>query len=71
MEKDADKAKDFLVDGKFCPKCGEVITPADVETFYRCPYCDNAFDNDERMENFILKPMLKNWVIKNCQRFVR
>ena len=35
-------------DQLICPNCGERLTPADVENFAACPYCDYAFRRDSR-----------------------
>lgn len=61
----------FLLSGERCPHCHEVITPADLENFPRCPYCDHLFPNDENLEDFILKPVLQRWVNHNFQQFTR
>ena len=71
MEKSDENREEFLIDGRFCPGCGEAITPADLEMFPRCPYCNHQFPDGAQLEEFILRPVLKRWVIHNCQQFMR
>lgn len=54
-----------------CPDCREKLTPADLETYAKCPYCDHLFKIDGYYEDFILSPVLKRWVINTTQRFSR
>ena len=63
--------KIFLIDGRFCPECGEVITPADIEVYPRCPYCNHLFPDGPQLEDFILEPVLRRWMIHSCQQFPR
>ena len=71
MEKNRVVEPDFLIDGKFCPNCREQIVPADLEMFPHCPYCNFKFPDGAQLEDFILRPVLKRWVIHNCQQFTR
>ena len=71
MENKHENDKVFLIDGRFCPNCGEQIVPADIEMFPRCPYCNHLFPEGNQLEDFILKPVLKRWMIHNCQQFMR
>ena len=48
-------------DQLICPGCGERLTPADVENFPACPYCDFAFRRDSRLEDFALLPVISRW----------
>lgn len=54
-----------------CPDCKEKVTPADIETYARCPYCDYQFKTDNQFEDFILSPLLKRWVVNITQQFIR
>jgi hypothetical protein len=45
-----------------CPNCFELLTRDDIEGFGRCPYCDHGFDLDEELEDFLLKPVIEEWV---------
>jgi predicted Zn-ribbon and HTH transcriptional regulator len=45
-----------------CPACGETLSPADVETFAKCPYCDAVLAQDLELEDFILEPLVDNWI---------
>ena len=29
-----------------CPNCGERLTPADLEVYAKCPFCDWSFPRD-------------------------
>lgn len=71
MEKHHDTDTEFLIDGRFCPGCGEQIVPADLEMFPRCPYCDRQFPEGAQLEEFILRPVLSRWVVHNYQQFMR
>lgn len=71
MEKSSEKEPFFLIDGRFCPKCGEQILPADVEMFPVCPYCECRFPNGQELEDFVLKPVLSKWASHSFQQFTR
>lgn len=71
MENNYDKDSQFLIDGRFCPGCGEQLVPADLEMFPRCPYCNRQFQESPQLEEFILRPVLKRWMVHNCQQFMR
>jgi len=45
-----------------CPRCYELLTHDDVEEFGRCPYCDYAFPYDDELEEFLLRPVVRQWV---------
>ncbi len=50
---------DYLV----CPNCIELLTRDDVEGFGKCPYCDYAFEFDEELEEFLLRPVVRQWIM--------
>lgn len=45
-----------------CPRCKELLLPADLETYSRCPYCETAIPNDAELEDFVIEPMVRQWV---------
>ena len=45
-----------------CPQCGELLTRADVEVFYSCPYCTYRFEPSAELEDFILEPEIDGWI---------
>ncbi len=47
-----------------CPQCGEELFPADLENFRRCPYCDHPFRGDDRLEDYVLSPVVRQWIGK-------
>ena len=49
-----------------CPRCKEELTVLDVENFSACPFCDWRFAVDDNLENFILDPIVRNWVARVC-----
>ncbi|NOY82334.1 MAG: hypothetical protein GXP31_15145 [Kiritimatiellaeota bacterium] len=51
-------APDHLV----CPKCLEALTREDVEDFGQCPYCDHQFELDTELEDFLLRPLVRQWM---------
>ncbi|MBR7121006.1 MAG: hypothetical protein IKC94_02060 [Lentisphaeria bacterium] len=71
MKKKAAGEKNFLIAGKFCPQCEEPINPSDIEMFSRCPYCNHFFEESVQKEEFILRKLLKNWMINNFQGIMR
>jgi uncharacterized CHY-type Zn-finger protein len=71
MKKKVTDTEKFLIAGKFCPQCEEQIQPADIEMFSRCPYCNHHFDESADKEEFLLRKLLKNWMINNYQGFMR
>lgn len=52
-----------------CPACREMLQPGDVENFQRCPFCDHLFPGDEKLEDFILDPIIRTWVGKSGATF--
>ena len=71
MEKKRDGKPEFLISGKFCPQCEEALTPADLEMFPRCPYCNHLFQDGPDLEQFVLKPVLSRWISSSFSWFVR
>ena len=67
MDVKREKRNIFDGDDAVCPECGEKLTPADLETFARCPYCDHQFERDARFDDFIVAPLVKGWM-KNAHR---
>jgi acetyl-CoA carboxylase beta subunit len=45
-----------------CPKCLEVLLREDIEGFGRCPYCDYSFELSPAIEDFLLSPLVRQWV---------
>ncbi|MBE6365457.1 MAG: hypothetical protein E7053_06865 [Lentisphaerae bacterium] len=71
MKKKVTDEGDFLLAGRFCPQCEEQLSPADIEMFSRCPYCNCRFEESAAKEEFILRKLLKNWMINNYQGFLK
>ena len=67
MNEEAEKDNMFSGDGLVCPECGETLTPADLEAYARCPYCDHQFERDARFDDFIISPLVKGWM-RNAHR---
>lgn len=45
-----------------CPKCSEKLNQADVENYSRCPFCNYRFELNVELEDFILEPIVSNWM---------
>ncbi len=45
-----------------CPICLEVLTREDIEGFGSCPYCDYRFELSPAIEDFLLTPLVRQWV---------
>ncbi len=45
-----------------CPFCNEKLKPHDLEEYARCPYCDEVLLRDDEMEDFVLSPVVEQWV---------
>jgi uncharacterized CHY-type Zn-finger protein len=45
-----------------CPKCFEMLSHSDIENFHSCPYCTYKFEKNSELEDFILQPVIENWV---------
>ena len=53
-------------DGRLvCPVCHELLARQDVESFFRCPYCNHRFPLNEEMEDYLLTPVVENWCQMN------
>ena len=48
-----------------CPACGEVIYPADLETYLLCPYCNAKLVKNADLEDFTLDPLARQWAERN------
>ena len=59
----------FSEDLLICPRCGEKLQPADLEGFSRCPYCDHSFGGDSRIDDFIVSPLVRNYIGQAHRRF--
>lgn len=68
---DNDIAKKLVFDGDrvVCPECGEELTPADVETYARCPYCDCKIERDARFDDFVVSPLVSGWMKSAHRQF--
>jgi len=45
-----------------CPKCGEFLTPADLEVYAKCPFCDYPFQRNACLEDFVISPVVNRWM---------
>ena len=45
-----------------CPLCKELLTPEDLETFCLCPYCNSKIENGEELEDFVIDPVIRQWM---------
>lgn len=45
-----------------CPGCGEHLRQMDIENFSCCPFCDQPLERNEQLEDFILEPVVDNWI---------
>ena len=45
-----------------CPQCGELLLRGDVEGFSSCPFCLFRFKDSPELEDFILEPVVENWI---------
>ena len=48
-----------------CPHCGEYLYPADLETFSHCCYCNGKIENSPELEDFIIDPLVRQWMERN------
>jgi uncharacterized protein (DUF983 family) len=48
-----------------CPHCGEYLVPADLETFSHCCYCNGKIENSPELEDFIIDPLVRQWMDRN------
>ena len=42
-----------------------IVARQDIEGFGQCPYCDYRFELDNELEDFLLNPVVKQWVQQN------
>ncbi|MDR0931446.1 MAG: hypothetical protein LBM70_00280 [Victivallales bacterium] len=52
-----------------CPNCGECLTPADLEAFAMCPFCDWKFPRDAKFEDFVIEPVVNHWMARSHKCF--
>ena len=45
-----------------CPECHEPLSRADIESYPFCPFCNHDFGSNEALEDFILEPLIDNWM---------
>lgn len=45
-----------------CPRCKENLLQPDIEIFSRCPFCNYRFELNTELEDFILEPVVENWM---------
>lgn len=45
-----------------CPRCHENLTQPDIEVYSRCPFCNYRFELNVELEDFILEPIIANWM---------
>ena len=67
MDAEHEKSDIFNGEDAVCPECGEKLTPADLEAYARCPFCDHQFERDARFDDFIVAPLVKGWM-RNAHR---
>lgn len=48
-----------------CPDCREHLSQVDVESFWTCPYCGHPFERNLDLEDFLLEPLVENWIRRN------
>lgn len=62
--KKAHYTPDYIV----CPKCVEMLTRDDVEGFSRCPYCNHLFESEQELEEFLMQPIIEQWLRQSQSR---
>lgn len=45
-----------------CPNCREMLAPADIEAFATCPFCNTHLEYSNELEDFILAPLVAQWM---------
>ncbi len=45
-----------------CPGCMELLAREDIEGFGRCPYCDHRLQPSDDLEDFLLTPVVEQWI---------
>lgn len=53
-----------------CPRCLELLTRDDIEGFGCCPYCDHHFSLDPALEDFLLTPLVRQWMMHAGQQML-
>lgn len=57
-------------DGRLiCPGCFEPLAQEDIEGFSRCPYCSHLFKADPEIEDFLLEPLVDQWIAHSHNQF--
>lgn len=51
-------ATQFLI----CPQCAKPLQRYDIEEFMTCPYCDHPFEFSAELEQFMLQPLVNEWM---------
>ncbi|MFO7821467.1 MAG: hypothetical protein R6V56_05380 [Lentisphaeria bacterium] len=51
-----------VTDFVLCPGCREMLTRDDLEEFGACPYCNHKFEFDDALEDFLLRPVVEQWL---------
>ena len=52
-----------------CPKCFELLFRDDFEHFSCCPYCNSPIEISAEMEDYLLKPVVDNWISSQNRAF--
>lgn len=47
-----------------CPQCHEELNHADLEMFYACPFCGCPLADDDKLDRFIMTPVVQGWIQK-------
>ncbi|MFA4945771.1 MAG: hypothetical protein WC789_13870 [Lentisphaeria bacterium] len=45
-----------------CPTCLELLSQEDIEDFGHCPYCDHRFTHNDDLDDFLLAPVVEQWM---------
>lgn len=52
-----------------CPKCLEILLREDIEGFGSCPYCNYRFKPSDELEDFLLTPLVEQWMQQARRQF--
>lgn len=52
-----------------CPTCFEFLFRDDFEHYARCPYCDAPIEISDEIEDYLLKPVVDNWISNQNRTF--
>lgn len=52
-----------------CPACFEFLFRDDFEHFARCPYCNSPIEISDEIEDYLLKPVVDNWISNQNRTF--